>query len=414
MDEYVRTEILDSIAEDRNEILEFTKTLVAIPSENPPGVYYRQCAEAIRGKLTEIGLDSDVIEVPDHPSSGQPRYCIQSGYGTGARTLYFHGHYDVVPASGKHQFNPAVKGANLYGRGSSDMKSGLAAMIYAVKAIRTAGVKLDGKIGLTIVPDEETGGLLGSKYLSDAGILGKNGIGMLIPEPTDGIIWNANRGAVSLQITVRGKAAHVGRHYRGSNAFEKMIAVANELMALKKEVTSRTTGYNIKPDPARQSILMMGGRGEGGSNFNLVPERFTFTLDRRINPEEDLGTEKKRLLDVLETLKNDGIDLDVEILQEGESAGVSEDTSLARSLGQSIESVTGIVPEFEMCPGLLEIRFYAKKDIPALAYGPGFLSVSHGPDEFVRIENIYTCAAVYALTALDLLVDKGASYETEN
>ncbi len=78
MDERVKTEILDSIAENQDEILEFTKALVAIPSENPPGVYYRQCVEAIREKLTEIGLDSDLIEVPDHPSSDLPRFCILS------------------------------------------------------------------------------------------------------------------------------------------------------------------------------------------------------------------------------------------------------------------------------------------------------------------------------------------------
>ena len=406
MDERVKTEILDSIADNQDEILEFTKSLVAIPTENPPGVYYKQCVEAIREKLTEIGLDSSLVEVPDHPPSDLPRYCILSRYGAGRNTLYFHGHYDVVPASGKHQFDPVVKGANLFGRGSSDMKSGLAAMIYAVKAIKTAGVELNGTIGLTFVPDEETGGLLGSKYLSDAGILGKNGIGMLIPEPTDGIIWNANRGAVSLQITVKGKPAHVGLHYKGTNAFEKMVTVANALITLKKEVECRTTSYNIKPEPARQSILMMGGRGEGGSNFNLVPERFAFTVDRRINPEEDLETEKQRLLDVLEALKKDGIDLEVEILQEGESSGVAEDTPLSRALTKNVQSITGNVPEFEMCPGLLEIRFYAKKGIPALAYGPGFLSVSHGPDEFVKIENIYTCTAIYAFTALDLLVPK--------
>ena len=78
------------------------------------------------------------------------------------------------------------------------MESGLAAMIYAVKAIKDAEIDRKGRIGLTLVPDEETGGILGSKYLSDNGVLGRNGIGMLTPEPTSGVVWNANRGAVSL------------------------------------------------------------------------------------------------------------------------------------------------------------------------------------------------------------------------
>lgn len=407
MEEQMKAEILRLIAEDRDEILGFTQELIAIPTENPPGVFCKACAEVIERKLTEIGLDCSLFKVPNpepvRQSPGRTRYCVLGSYGAGKRTLYLHGHYDVVPASGEGQFTPCVKGTGLFGRGASDMKSGLAAMIYAVKAIQTAGGKLNGRICLTFVPDEETGGRLGSKYLDDAGILGKDGIGMLIPEPTDGIIWNANRGAISLRITVNGKPAHVGRHYTGVNAFENMIPVVNELMALKKDVERRTTGYTINPEAARQSILMIGGRSEGGSNFNLVPERFSFTVDRRINPEEDLKREKTRLLEALEAVKKRGIHLDVEILQEAESSGVSEDTLLARVLAKNIESVTGKVPEFELCPGLLEIRFYAKKNIPALAYGPGYLSVSHGPGEFVNIENIYECTAIYALTALDML-----------
>ncbi len=79
-----------------------------------------------------------------------------------------------------------------------------------------------------------------------------------------------------------------------------MLPVANALLELKKEVESRTSTYHIQPDSARHSILMMGGRCEGGSNFNLVPGEFSFTVDRRINPEEDLEVEKQRLFVLLE------------------------------------------------------------------------------------------------------------------
>lgn len=407
MKETIKTQILETIAVDRAEMLAFTQELVTIATENPPGTNYKPCVEALTKKLSEIGLDYEIIEAPvqvqNHETEKFPRYCILSSYGTSANTLYFHGHYDVVPASREDQFQPHVKDGKLFGRGSSDMKSGLAAMIYAIKAIKMCNIQLNGKIGLTIVPDEETGGLLGSKYLADVGLLGKNGIGMLLPEPTGGVVWNANRGAISLRITVKGKPAHVGLQYQGINAFEKMLPLANVLLELKQEVELRVTEYTIHPTPARRSILMMGGRCEGGDNFNVVPGEFSFTVDRRINPEENLEAEKQRLLALLETFKKDGIDLDIEILQEGESAGISEDTSLAQALTKNIEAMTGRRPEFEMCPGLLEIRFYAKNGIPAFAYGPGLLSVSHGPDECVEIENMYRCAAVYALTALDIL-----------
>jgi succinyl-diaminopimelate desuccinylase len=414
--EKIESLIIDAISSYRDEMLDFTKTLVSIPTENPPGTTYLACVEAITGKLHEIGLDSTVLEVPDvgepmpetpnHDRKPLPRYCLQSSYGTGERTLYFHGHYDVVPASSEAQFRPYVEDGNLFGRGSSDMKGGLAAMIYAVKAIKACGIELQGRIGLTIVPDEETGGVLGSRYLLDAGLLGENAIGMLMPEPTSGVIWNGNRGAISLRVTVKGRPAHVCVHYQGLNAFEQMLTVANALLELKTEVESRRTNFKIKPEPARRSILLVGGRCEGGTNFNVVPGECSFTVDRRINPEEDLETEKQRLLTLFDRLRREGIDLETEILQEGGGEGSSEDDPLARVLAESVEAITGTAAAFEMCPGLLETRFYAQQGIPAFAYGPGLLSVSHGPDEFVKLKDVYDCAVIYALSATRLLASQ--------
>ena len=226
---------------------------------------------------------------------------------------------------------------------------------------------------------------------------------MLTPEPTSGVIWNGDRGAISLRVTVKGKPAHVGLQHQGVNAFERMLVVAQALLELKKEVESRSTQFKVEPEAARRSILMMGGRSEGGTNFNTVPAECSFTVDRRINPEEDLGREKQRLLALLEKLGREGIDLEVEILQEGHSAGVSEDNPVAQALVKSVEAITGKTPSFELCPGLLEIRFYAQQGIPALAYGPGLLSVSHGPNEFVPLDSIDDCSAIYALTAAQLL-----------
>jgi succinyl-diaminopimelate desuccinylase len=398
--------IAAAIAGYREEMLEFLKQLISIPTENPPGRAYAECAEAISAQLEMIGLPHKAVDAPPGDcavgGAARPR-ALLSFFGTGKRVLYFHGHYDVVPRSKDGQFAPVVRGQNLFGRGSSDMKSGLVAMIYAVRALKELSVPLQGRIGLTIVPDEETGGAGGSAFLKKAGILGRDAIGMLTAEPTSGAIWNASRGAISLKVTLKGKPAHVGLQYLGVNAFERMLLVAAELQALKREVESRITEYRIRPAAAAHSILMLGGRCEGGSNFNLVPEDCSFTVDRRINPEENLAVEKKRILDLLARLRKQGLDLDVQILQEGAASGASEESPLARALAASVLAVTGKTPSFEMCPGLLETRFYAEKQVPAMAYGPGLLSVSHGPNEFVPVKNIFDCATVYALTAVELL-----------
>ena len=182
-------------------MLDLTKRLIAIPSENPPGNLYEESARTLLGALDRLGFD-------DVRREGA---CVLAWAGSGQRTLYFSGHYDVVPAQSRDQFQPRVEGANLFGRGSSDMKSGLVAMIHAAAAARDEGLLNTGRVGIVLVPDEETAGPRGSRDLDARGLLGKDGIGMLTPEPTGGVIWNANRGAISLRATMRGKAAHVGR-----------------------------------------------------------------------------------------------------------------------------------------------------------------------------------------------------------
>src|SRR5580700_10799151 len=375
-------DLLEAVASHREAMVALTQELIAIPSENPPGNFYAETVGLLSVRLRELGFTDTRIEGD----------CLLSFVGEGERTLYFSGHYDVVPAQSPSQFEPALKGPNLFGRGSSDMKSGLVAMIYAALALRQTATLKNGRVGLVFVPDEETAGPRGSRDLAERGLLGRNAIGMLTPEPTGGVVWNGNRGAITLRITVRGKSAHVGRQHEGINAFERMITVAQALQALKSEVEGE-----------QRSILMLGGRTEGGTNFNVVPEYCSFTVDRRINPEETFEDEKRRLLEVLDRVRGAGIDLEVEVLQEGRASNVGEDVPLGAALARAVETVTGRAPKFEMCPGLLEIRFYAERGIPAFAYGPGLLTVSHGPHEFVPVERVVECAQVYALTAAKLL-----------
>jgi succinyl-diaminopimelate desuccinylase len=377
---------MQALTEHRQEMVNFARELIAIPTENPPGNGYIAAQQAILRRLRTLGFQ-------DVRSAGD---CVMAFVGAGKPIIYFSGHYDVVPAQAPAQFEPQIKGTNLFGRGSADMKAGLAAMTYAAVALRDSSTLLNGRIGLVFVPDEETAGPRGSRYLEAQGLLGEDAVAMLTPEPTGGVIWNANRGAISLRVTVRGKPAHVGRQVEGINAFERMLAVAGAVTELKREVELRTTSYCIAPDALRRSILMLGGQCVSGTGFNVVPDSCSFTIDRRINPEEDFEEEKRRLMDLLK-------DTEVEILQEGAAAGTAEGAPVARALAAAIHRITGREPKFELCPGLLETRFYASRGIPALAYGPGLLTVSHGPHEFVSIDRMVECAAIYAETAAALL-----------
>jgi succinyl-diaminopimelate desuccinylase len=149
--------------------------------------------------------------------------------------------------------------------------------------------------------------------------------------------------------------------------------------------------------------MLIGGRVEAGSNFNVVPGRCVFTVDRRMNPEEDFEAERQALIAVFDEMRRDGVKLDVEVFQEGHPSGSSETAPLARALSTHVRTITGKAPRFEMCRGLLEIRFYARQGMPAYSYGPGLLSISHEPREFVDTDRIVECAAIYARVAASML-----------
>ena len=386
-----------------DEMAALLADFIAIPTENPPGRHYRQFVEVLEERTGKLGLEFRRLGPRSQPgAANEVPACCCVNYGHGERTLYLHGHYDVVPAQTREQFEPQRREHFVFGRGACDMKGGIISMLYAILALKGCGAEINGNIDLLLVPDEETGGVRGSARLAEQGIPGRNAIGMVLAEPTSGVVWNANRGAISLRVEVFGKSAHVGLQHQGENAFDRMHYVVARLQERKREVEQRTTSLHVGAGQTRNSILMLGGQSGGGTNFNVVPEACWFTIDRRINPEEDLAEEKAGLIDVLKKCQRQGIPLAWELLQEGNSASCREGESTGQALAQAIHEVTGAPARFELCPGLLETRFYAARGVPSYAYGPGLLAVAHGPNEYVDLRRVVECASIYALTAMHL------------
>jgi succinyl-diaminopimelate desuccinylase len=197
---------------------------------------------------------------------------------------------------------------------------------------------------------------------------------------------------------VRGREAHVGQAHLGVNAFEQMIRVAEPLTELAHELRERRTAFPMETDAARGSILVVGGSAGAGANFNVVPGSAWFSVDRRFNPEEDLEEELARLTGTIERAAAAvGAEATVDVLQRSPSSSTDATHPAAVALARSITQVEGVAPRFELCPGVLEIRWYAQLGIPAFAYGAGWLDVSHGPGEFIDEAAMRRCAAVYAL-----------------
>jgi succinyl-diaminopimelate desuccinylase len=373
---------LDERSEEMAALLE---ELVAIDTENPPGRGLGSCGRVLRDAMERLGFAPELVEL--EPRGGLEEPCIvRGGVGDGEPLVYLHGHFDVVPAQDPGQFQPLRREGRIVGRGTADMKGGLVSMLYGAAAARELGLLGDARIGFHLVCDEETGSVAGSGHLRDAGLIDADAVAMVTAEPTSGAVWHANRGAITLRVVVAGREAHVGQVHLGDNAFEKMIRVAAPLGTLSRELLGRS------------SMLLVGGSAGAGAGFNVVPGSAWFSVDRRFNPEEDLGEELARLTETIERAAADaGADVTVEVLQRAPSASTSPAHPAALALAACIEQVEGTPPRLEMCPGVLETRWYAELGIPAFAYGAGPLEVAHGPDEFIDEAAMRRCAAVYSL-----------------
>ena len=358
---------LDERAEEMAALL---MDLVRIPTENPPGRELGRCAGVLHAALDRLEFSPELIDPPG---------IVRGSVGDGARLVYFHGHFDVVPAQSPEQFVPQRRDGRIVGRGTADMKGGLVSMLYGAAAARDLGL-LDGRrIVLHLVCDEETGSTAGSGHLREAGLIDPGAVAMLTPEPTGGVIWNEARGAITLRVTTRGREAHIGFLREGVNAFEHMIRIAEPLTALSHEL---------------DSMLLVGGQAGAGAGFNVVPGSAWFSVDRRFDPDEDLDEELARLTDAIEAV---GVEVEIEVLQAQPSGHTDADHPAARTLA----ACAGGAP-FELCPGVLDTRWYSQLGIPAFGYGGGRLEVAHGPDEYLDEADMRRCAAVYARFAAEV------------
>ena len=303
--------------------------------------------------------------------------------GDGDRLVYFHGHFDVVPAQSPSQFDPQRRDGRIVGRGTADMKGGLVSMLYGAAAARELGL-LDGRrIVLHFVCDEETGSTAGSGHLREAGLIDPGALAMLTAEPTGGVIWNEARGAITLRVTTRGREAHIGYLRDGVNAFEHMIRIAEPLTALSRELLER------------DSILLVGGQAGAGAGFNVVPGSAWFSVDRRFNPDEQLDEELERLTGMIEAARPRAPRSRSRSSRRSPPATPTRTTPPPRrSRGASRRSPAA--RRFELCPGVLDTRWYSQLGIPAFSYGGGNLEVAHGPNEYIEEADMRRCAAVYA------------------
>jgi len=386
-----------------DEMVALLERLVAVDTENPPGRRLTECAQLLCDAMRELGISTELLKLT--PTARLPDPCIVRGsLGEGTRIVYFHGHFDVVPAQRRDQFEPQRRNGKIIGRGTADMKGGIVSMLYGAAAASDLGLLSRGRIVFHFVCDEETGSAAGSQHLRDAEMIKADALAMVTAEPTGGVIWHANRGAITLRVSARGKEAHVGQAHLGVNSFERIVRIAKPLATLAHDLLDKRTAFPVESEEARGSMLVVGGAAGAGANFNAVPASAWFSVDRRFNPEEDLEEELTRLTDTINRASAEfAADVTVDVLQKAPAASTKETDPTSALLARCVSAIEGASPQFQMCPGVLETRWYAQLGIPAYAYGGGRLNVSHGPDEYIDEGALLRCAAVYATFAGEIL-----------
>jgi succinyl-diaminopimelate desuccinylase len=403
MAEPTAVQVRNWIDERADEMADLLIRLVACETENPPGRNLAECAQLLAEEMQRLGLAPEIIELEPAGPLAEPRI-VRGTAGNGQQLVYFHGHFDVVPAQDRAQFTAERRDGTIIGRGTADMKGGIVSMLYGAAAAQELGVLGDGRIVIHLVCDEETGSSVGSGHLRQHDLIDRTALAMLTAEQSSEVIWNAAKGALSLRVDVRGRPVHVGQAFKGINSFLHMLKVAAPLEAYARRMSERPTNYPVGAGEALGSMVVVGGLSGGGSNFNVVPERTWFTVDGRFNPEEDIDAELTRVTGIVEdAARAAGADVSVEVTQVAPPADTALTCAAAGLLGECVVEITGVPARYELCAGCLDTRWYAQLGIPAFGFGPGRLELSHGPEERVTEAAMRRVATVYSLYAARLL-----------
>ena len=388
--------------------IEILKELIRIPTVSPQGEHYKDAAELLLSELRSLGFRAEIHEVDRkyqenkcRNAGNKPRYIVIGSLGNGPVRLHVNGHYDVVPGGpGWHvtePFKPVVKNGRLYGRGAIDMKGGIAAFLASVRAARARGYNPSRiTIEAAFVPDEEIGGQCGTEYLVER-LLDRVPDYVLIPEPSGlGAPWHGHKGALWAKVTVRGRTAHASTPWRGRNAFIDAARLALWLQdALSYRLAGRRTRYKITPPEAAVSTFMIGGvAGIDGGKTNQVPGEFSFTIDRRLIPEETVAQAKAEIEDLLRWAQTGlGVEYSIEYLEEM-PATVSRSGKLYEALKEAAKRAGVNLGKPELCPGGLDLRYYLEKGSEGLSYGPSG-DVAHAPDEYISIEELKVLIEIF-------------------
>ena len=412
--------VLDAVDAAAPEIVAFTSDLIKVPTVNPPGDHYADCATLIGGRLTACGFDVDYLpsEGSAEHTATHPRINVVGlRRGRSDRpAIHLNGHYDVVPAGAGWTVDPfggRVREGRIYGRGACDMKAGIAAAIYAAEAIRRAGVDLAGSIEISATPDEESGGFAGAAWLARQGRLSSERLDyVIIPEPLNvDRICIGHRGVYWFEVTAHGRTGHGSMPFLGVSAIEHMGIILDRMQRdLLPRLAARATAMPVVPDRARHATLnvngISGGQPVDGIQTPCVADSCRAIFDRRFLVEEGFETTRAEIEDLLTAIARDTPALRYELrdLMVVHPVRTPDASPVVSALERSVQAILGRPAVRVASPGTYDHKHVdligGIKD--CVAYGPGILDLAHQPDEWCGIDDLVNATKVLALAIMEL------------
>lgn len=412
--------VLATVDTLRDEIVDFTSALIRVPTVNPPGEAYEDCARLIGERLSRFGFEVDLIAAEGRPehTPRHPRVNVV-GFRRGRLdrpAVHLNGHLDVVPAGAGWTVDPfagLVRDGRVYGRGACDMKGGIAAAIYAAEAIRRADISLNGSVEISGTVDEESGGFAGAAFLAHARRLSADRLDhVIIPEPLNvDRICTGHRGVYWFEIQTTGRIAHGSMPFLGVSAIEHMGVILDRVRAeLQPVLASRTTAMPIVPAPARHATIningIMGGQSVDGIQTPCVADRCRAVFDRRFLLEEGFDATRAEIESLLAraAAETPHLNYGLRDLMVVHPVQTPEGSAVVRTLERHIEQVLGRPATHVASPGTYDHKHVDRiggiRD--CVAYGPGILDLAHQPDEWCGIDDLVDATKVLALSILEL------------
>ncbi|RLE51950.1 MAG: succinyl-diaminopimelate desuccinylase [Candidatus Methanomethylicota archaeon] len=401
-----------------SEAVKILSDLIGFPTVVPPGEHYEDCSKYLAELLSGWGLKVDVLRVPKsyvenfYPDwADYPRFIVLARLegSSDKPTLHFNGHYDVVPpGSGwsiTEPFKAKVVDGKIYGRGSTDMKGGITSILIAARALAKCDANINGVIELSFTPDEEVGGATGVGYIVNEGIVAPDYCVIAEPSSTRSI-WFGHKGMLWVKVVVEGKAAHGSTPWLGVNAFEKMVEVAHAMFnELKPRVEAKKSTYDYIDPRGAKATMNIGGEISGGAKINVVPPICSFTIDRRIIPEETPEEALSEIQSFLEELRarDPQLKVKVEVLGKSNACVTDPNSKIVKTAVEAGSEILGISPKPTMCIGGLDMRYFVDKGVETITYGPGVLGVAHMANEYISIKELVTMSKIYVNLAGKLL-----------